>query len=376
VARSGPPGLRHPRVRVYETLRTAHLERAHEHTAASLVYVRRNYDFDASLLEGLDVHHCGSLRDLFRLLARSDVRVLEVNEPLMLSALKLSAVAVTASRLGARRRRGRVAVVSYALANSDPFASTSARLRSGARRRAFRLGTRWLTRRLDRLAYGSPAAEQEYAGLVARAPHLEDRLFPALPTACETCDRRTLETGERPHVVFLGAFDHRKGLEQVLAAWPYVADRLPDLRLRLLGKGPLVAMAQEAADRRAEVSLVVDPSREEIHRTLASARALVLLSQPSSTWREQIGLPLVEGLAHGCEIVTTSETGLAAWLAEHGHHVVDPSASAQDVADAVVAAVGADRSPADVLAHLPPVDGRRAADAWLFAAAPSGSEDR
>jgi glycosyltransferase involved in cell wall biosynthesis len=360
--------LQHTRVRVYETLRTAHLERAHEHTPASVVYVRRSYDFDESLLAGLDVRPCGSLRDLFRLLVRSDVRVLEVNEPLMLSALKLSAVAVTASRLGALRRRSRVEVVSYALANSDPFASSTARLRSGPRRRAFRVGTRLLTRALSRLAFGSPAAEVEYAGVVAAAgPRLATRLFPALPVACEVCDRGALETGDRGHVVFLGAFDHRKGLEQVLAAWPYVADRAPDLRLRLLGKGPLVAMAEEAAQRD-DVSLVVDPSRDEIHRSLAGARTLVLLSQPSSTWREQIGLPIVEGLAHGCQVVCTDETGLAAWLDDHGHHVLPPTASPQEVADAVVASVRSSRSPADVLADLPPVDGRRAADAWLFGA--------
>jgi glycosyltransferase involved in cell wall biosynthesis len=34
-------------------------------------------------------------------------------------------------------------------------------------------------------------------------------------------------------------------------------------------------------------------------------------------WREQIGLPLVEGLAHGCRVVTTTETGLAEDLRGH-----------------------------------------------------------
>jgi glycosyltransferase involved in cell wall biosynthesis len=90
----------------------------------------------------------------------------------------------------------------------------------------------------------------------------------------------------------------------------------------------------------------------------------VLPSQPSATWREQVGLPIVEGLSYGCTIVTTTETGLAGWLSEHGHRVVAADADDGELAAAVAAAL---LNPVeDVVASLPDHDGRLAADAWMF----------
>ncbi len=141
MAETGPRRLWQSWVRVYETLQDcAHLERDTNFVPASIVYLRRNYDFDDSPLAGLDVHHCGSLRALAALVVRWHVWEMEVNEPLMLSALKLSLTAALASRLGGLLRGRRTRVVTYALANSDPFADATRRLRSRHRRIAFRLG--------------------------------------------------------------------------------------------------------------------------------------------------------------------------------------------------------------------------------------------
>ena len=120
------------------------------------------------------------------------------------------------------------------------------------------------------------------------------------------------------------------------------------------------------------MELVIDPPRSEIHRHLRSASVLALPSRPTASWREQIGLPIVEGLAHGCNIVTTSETGLAGWLTEHGHNVVAPGAGVSALADSVLHALhkqGDGGTAVGVVADLPAVDGRLAADAWMFAGA-------
>jgi glycosyltransferase involved in cell wall biosynthesis len=169
-------------------------------------------------------------------------------------------------------------------------------------------------------------------------------------------------------VLFLGAFDERKGLRVLAAAWPEVHRQRPDARLTLVGKGPLAGLAEDLAADRPEVDLVVDPPRPRIHEALRSAALVVLASQRTATWREQVGLPLVEGLAHGCAVVTTAETGLADWLAADGHRVVDVSAGSGALAAAIVAGLDERRSRASVLAGLPEIDGRLAADAWMFSA--------
>jgi glycosyltransferase involved in cell wall biosynthesis len=169
-------------------------------------------------------------------------------------------------------------------------------------------------------------------------------------------------------VTFVGAFDERKGLRQLLAAWPQVLEARPGTPLRLLGKGGLARLALDAQDAYDDVTVLLDPERSAIHEAMRSSKVVVLLSQPSATWREQVGLPIVEGLSHGCEIVTTTETGLADWLREHGHQVLDARTSGPaEVAAAVHRSLDADRTPADVVTDLPPEDGRLAADRWMFA---------
>lgn len=352
-------------MRIYETLRTAHLERARGLPAGSTIYRDRRYDFDEAVAQGLDLIQAGPVGTAL-VLARSDVRELEVNEPLMLSSLRRTALALVVVRARAALLRRPVTVATYAIANDDPFRPAPAPGARGALRRRL---DRWLigfvAHRVDRVAYGTPAAEQLYARLVpgiARAARVQ---IPALPAPCPCPDG----PGREPdRVVFLGAFDERKGIPALLAAWPGVAERRASARLTLVGKGPLLAAVEEFAAGRGDVELVVDPPREEIHRLLRAGALVVLLSHRTPRWREQVGLPLVEGLAHGCSVLASTETGLAPWLVEHGHGVLDPAAGPDAVAEAIVDLLAARRPAADVLADLPDRDGRLAADDWMFPA--------
>ena len=130
----------------------------------------------------------------------------------------------------------------------------------------------------------------------------------------------------------------------MLAAWPLVHRRCPGAELMIVGVGGLASLARSFAEDRAEVDLAVDPPRAQVHRELRRAAVLVLLSRPTPTWREQVGLPVVEALAHGCAVVTTEQSGLAGWLSEHGHHVISSAATDAEVARAVITAL--DRRPA------------------------------
>ena len=83
-------------------------------------------------------------------------------------------------------------------------------------------------------------------------------------------------------------------------------------------------------------------------------------------WREQVGLPITEGLAHGCVIVTTNETGIATWLRENGHQVIEEREVGRELASAIVAAAQSELTADDVRRQLPDVDGRVAARRWLY----------
>ena len=367
----GVPALRSTRVRLYESLRTAHLERAHELAPASILYRVTRYDFDAELAQGLDLVRAGRIRTALVLL-RSDVRALEVNEPLMTSSLPATATAIAA--LGLRRLAGapRVEVVTYAIGNADPFAApVGPRMRSRVRRAGERVLARAVMRRVDRVVYGTDGARDTYLAVLGGSrPGAVAALVPALPARHDHRDPAPVADS----AVFVGALSERKGIRVLLAAWPAVRAARPGAVLRVLGKGPLQAEVERAAAADPSIVLEVDPPRDRIHAALHAASALVLPSQPSPTWREQVGLPIVEGLSHGCTIVTTEETGLAPWLRARGHGVVTDPSSPVALAATLAAVLGHPVDPAAVLADLPARDGRLAADDVLFGATPAPAD--
>ncbi len=361
--RASRPALRLPRARLYHTLRSAYLERAHKLPPATIVFKVKRYDFQESLTEGLDVIQAGPARAA-GLLARSPVRQLEINEPLMLSSVTGSALAVAALRLRSLFDRRRVSVVSYAMENANPFSRAPAPgMKSRVKRVLHRVLSVFVWRQLDRIVFATDAARDTYAGAL---PSLRRRaattLIPALPAAC-TCPPSDADPFG---VLFVGALVERKGLLLVLEAWPRVRERVTDAHLTIVGKGVLEPRVREFAESDPSITLIIDPERDEIHRQLRRSRVLALPSQPTAIWREQVGLPIVEGLAHGCTVVTTTETGLAAWLSAHGHQVVAPGTDHRVIADALVTALTSGPDKATVMADLPSVDGRLAADAWMF----------
>jgi glycosyltransferase involved in cell wall biosynthesis len=355
-------GIIAERARLYQTVRTAHLERARALAPATILYRATRYDFDHTLARDLDLVAAGPVRAAW-LLARSRVRQLEVNEPLMVASLRRAALSLAVLRLRQLFGGPRVRCVTYAIENADPFARPAtgqARLSTAQNR----LLARFVWSSLDKVVFGTEAAARTYAAVFGAGTRPGGHItIPALPAACG-CQAGHSDDG--PSVLFLGALADRKGFPQLLDAWPYIKVRLPGVRLVILGTGPLEQAARNLADADPAVQLVVDPSRAVIHTELRRGRVLVLPSQPAPGWREQVGLPICEGLAHGATIVTSSESGLAGWLAEHGHEVLAPTAPPSDWARAVTHALRQNRTRSAVLHDLPRIDGRLAADHWLF----------
>lgn len=352
------------RVRLYHQVRSAHLERAAQLPAALILYGSRRYDFEAALAHGLDLRAAPGARAAWYLFRRG-ADVLEVNEPLYVHGARWTALALVGLRAGELVRRRRGLVVTYAIENLDPAsARRGAGLRSQLGRRLDDRCMRLVWRRLDRVAFGTSASRDLYTVVLGTRPGLCATVIPALPTpaADGRPDRKEPQTA-----LFLGAFSARKGLSQVTAAWPAVAARLPRARLTLVGKGVLEPEAQMLAEQHPSVDIRVDPSRAEIREHLRRHTVVVLPAQRMPGWREQVGLPLVEGLSYGCTVVTTTETGLAAWLGQRGHQVIQADGSVPTLIEALVAALEQPLEPGAVLASLPLEDGRLAADAWLFA---------
>ena len=234
-----------PRVRVYHQVRTAHLERAAQLPPAAILFADKRYDFAEELAHGLELvppragvppgGSCAIRRE-----------VVEINEPLMLPAARSTAVALLGLGLSRLLGRPRTRVVSYAIENRDP---TPGPAKAGVRRRlAHRLDlalARRIWRRLDRIAYGTQAAQELYA---ARLPAAQSPAADPGLGAART-RRRIGGQGDRP-----GAVPRRLQRPQglLLADSRLAAGPRRDARRHAAAdrQGPLLDLAERAGERR------------------------------------------------------------------------------------------------------------------------------
>lgn len=350
--------------RYYKSLRAAHLERADVLNDGQLTfYGDIYYDIKPETLLNRPLVIRSSPFRMLREIRRRGIEVLEINEPAMLIAWPdLIQILVGTSRL---RRRGQLELVAYAITNMPVEEQIFAKLRF----RSALIGktSRWITRqvvkRLSRIAFGTSGSQALYLDLCPEAVPIIGRRFTAMPCPSEP----NLLPEKIPFkVVFLGAFDERKGIRLLMAAWPHVATALEDARLTIIGKGPLEAEVSEWCRVTPTASLIADPARDRIAYELRSARVLVLLSQRVRGFREQIGLPILEGLSYGCTIVTTEETGISEELTEGGHFVLPAKASVSAVSETLSNALLNPVPVESVLSSLPAKDGRLLAHQWLM----------
>ncbi|ADL00467.1 glycosyltransferase [Brevundimonas subvibrioides] len=345
----------------YEVARTAHVDRIKASgVECTMLYGRTYADFEG----GADVKtfQRSPFGSTIHILAnRYDV--VEVNEPLFVRALPrifASILAVVLARLMGRNTR----LVTYAIENADVFAI--AELKGGSlgwlARSAIALVATVALRSMDKTAFGSDAALANYRRLFKdQAAGKAQRLFSPLNSACRSCALDRDRTG----AVFLGALEPRKGIERLMSIWPSVS-AATDTSLDIIGGGYLEPSVLRWGSNYENVRIHGQLPQAEVHKILSRAKVLILLSQPDGFWREQIGLPLLEGLAHGCEVVASTDTSIAPWLSDQGHQVLDMRNSDVEIVSAVVEALDRPSRVKIILDSLPNLDGRVAASGWLW----------
>jgi glycosyltransferase involved in cell wall biosynthesis len=174
------------------------------------------------------------------------------------------------------------------------------------------------------------------------------------------------EPEPRARALFVGEFDDRKGILDLMKAWPSVEDALPDAVLTVVGGGQHAKLVQEwCAERPGARVFCGFLPHEETADQLMKADVLVAPSRRSGRWREQIGLPIVESLSVGLTVVTTDETGLADWLSKEEHTVLPEKDVTRRLAAGIILALRRPIPREKVLDSLPAIPGRIIADSWL-----------
>ena len=284
-----------------------------------LLFTSELGDADPALLAHPDVRPF-SWPGLLQAVRDPDLELLEVAEPLWVGewVRALRYIALVKVLRAVRPGRRRVRVATYAIENLDArerlsFRSLDARPVLGAaatRLAAVGLGLSLLL--LDTVVFGTTGASENYRRAfgwsLRRARHTV--LTPRLD-ACRVCGPLARAPRDRT-VLVLGAPSARKGFPILTEAWE---------RSGAVAEGWRMVVCDPAGegepDLPAGVSIRRRPPRGVVHELLRSSAVVAMPSVRLRRWREQIGLPLVEGLTHGCRVVTTTETGLADDLRGH-----------------------------------------------------------
>ncbi|WP_461172272.1 glycosyltransferase [Arthrobacter sp. Z1-9] len=338
------------------------VEEAYEMVPATTLYFTEKYDLGATYLN--DTFHKVSLLQAVKFLIRSEALVLEVPEPLWVRFLPKNLVLLAVWKLmGQLQRRPRMAVT-YAIENNDLTNLLAPKLTLPEP--ILRLGGLLmgviLRATIDRIAYGSAGSMAVYHSLpgVRGIPH---RLIEELPAAVADASTPT-----RQRAIFIGELDDRKGILDVMEAWPGVESAMPEAVLTVIGAGPHSEIVSTwCRERAASRHFAGFLSHEEVKQSLQHADVLVAPSRRSGRWREQIGLPIAEAVSHGLTVVTTDETGLATWLAATGHTVIEEGRVGHDLRSSLIHALNNQLPRTSVINALPPVPGRIEADKWLHA---------
>lgn len=131
------------------------------------------------------------------------------------------------------------------------------------------------------------------------------------------------------NVVFIGRLAPGKGIETLLRAWDRASSRPSfDLRLTVVGDGPLAALAQEAAPRSVDFVGWID--KDEVRQRLLEARAFVFPSE----WYEPFGMVLLEAMSAGVPVVATTSSD-AARITATPHSLIAPGRDEHALAECI-----------------------------------------
>lgn len=346
-------------------LRSAYIERFEGGPDAVTLYRYVEYLDEQLLDRGRYVR--ADRRAMLRTAIKADFDVLAVPEAFWIVEAPIATALALGARIGAALRGRRVAIVTYAIENAPPerLMGLPQSIPAAVRLLALRVFTLPLLLSYTRIAFGTQGAADNYLSGVGRAlgRRIASRslVVPPIAPAC-ACVTIADRSTRPPTALFLGPLATRKGFDRLLAAWPAVVRQHPDARLVVCGAGALQPELDLAMADHPSISQEVDASRERIHELLRLSRVLVSLPRAERRWREQIGLSLPEGISHGAHIVTTDQSGISGWLADHGQTIVVDD-DAETVAAALVAAL---RTPNPVpLDSLPMISGRASAEWWM-----------
>jgi glycosyltransferase involved in cell wall biosynthesis len=352
--------------RFWPELRSSHLEMLGEVASSTFLYMKTKSDFDASVINAGSKTIKQSFASTLWQILRDKPNIIEVPEPLFLRYLPHTSILIAFVSVVRVASSWKPKFITYCIDNSDIHARPEALkwVSSSVWIAALSPLVRFVASRIDKVAFGSPASKDSLLDWLSprqRSKLLSgSKVFLALPRPC-SCN---LDIPKNPkQILFLAALETRKGFVELMEAWAIVEAKDQHATLILIGSGELSGLASEFSSRLPRVNFMGSQGRAEVHRVLRQSGIVVLPSLSAGRWREQLGLSIVEGIAHGCRIVTSRDTALADFLEKENQQVISRYFSVEELAAGILESL--DSKYVVNINSLPTQNQRVAADIWL-----------
>jgi glycosyltransferase involved in cell wall biosynthesis len=140
-----------------------------------------------------------------------------------------------------------------------------------------------------------------------------------------------------PVVAYVGRFVEKKGIDTLFAAWPAIANAVPEAQLHLLGDGPLRHLVPTGDPR--ITAATPDPSRrhEQVRDLIRRATVVVTPSHTGADGdSESLLLVNLEAGASGRPVVSTRHGGIPEYVANGRSGLLVPEAYPSGFAEAVI----------------------------------------
>jgi len=108
-----------------------------------------------------------------------------------------------------------------------------------------------------------------------------------------------------PVMLFVGELRPDKGIRNVIAAVKSAREQIPDVRLIIVGDGPLREEIKAQSQRQPFIDYRATIGRDELPGVYQEARGFILAPHSRRSWAEQFGFASVEALASGLPVVIT-----------------------------------------------------------------------
>ncbi len=271
------------------------------------------FSMRSEVLKTQELSHSGifkfSFNKYLKLLSRSDQIVLEIPEPLFVRFWFKGFILALIGKMFCKLKNIRICVTTYAIENL----SYSSRCTLPLFDRLPRLNSLFSNFLVSIIGRSSSIIDIVGFGTEASISNYAEKKFFRQDTQeflatdyLESCRCISTENEKIKLVLFLGEKSERKSTDETYNAFKNLALLHRDWTFRMIGPGIDEYDDPELSNFILSGAL----SRAEIHSFLRTSKYVVLASKRLPRWREQIGLPLLEGLAHHNRVFSTKETGL------------------------------------------------------------------